>query len=83
MKHHATWQQNFFPTLGNAATCKHIFCPYTLSTPRGGFKNVSLNPDQAPDQSWQNAMPDLDPNCLTLWFFEKVDFEKKADDKKA
>ena len=34
----------------------------------------SLDPDQA-----QHVVgPDLDPNCLTLWwyFFEKVDFEK-------
>ena len=29
--------------------------------------------------------PDPDPNCLALigFFFEKVDFEKSADDKKA
>ena len=26
---------------------------------------------------WQNVEPDLDPNCLTLWwYFENVDFEK-------
>ena len=40
------------------------------------------------DQARQNVGPDLDPNCLTLMvflkeFFEKDDFEKKTDDKKA
>ena len=35
-----------------------------------------------PDLTRQNVGPDLDPNCLTLWyssknfFSEKVDFEK-------
>ena len=29
-----------------------------------------------PDQSRQNVGPDLDPNCLTLTIFLKVDFEK-------
>ena len=39
------------------------------------------------DQDQQNVGPDLDPNCLTLIaflkdFFEKVHFEKSANDKK-
>ena len=42
-----------------------------------------------PDQVWQNVGPDLDPNCLTLWwhswkiFFEKANFEKRIHKKHA
>ena len=42
-----------------------------------------------PDQAWQNVGPDLDPNCLTLWwyswknYFKKLILKKSADDKKS
>ena len=42
-----------------------------------------------PDQAWQNVGPDLDPNCLTLWwyswkiFLKKLILKKFTDDKKA
>ena len=30
-----------------------------------------------PDQAWQNVGPDLDPNCLTLWWYSwKTSFDK-------
>ena len=42
------------------------------------------------DQVWQNVGPDLDPSCLTLWwyswmiFLKKLIWKKKStDDKKA
>ena len=69
-------------------------CAIFNSFPAGGgfchllitFAN-SLDPDKAR----QNVGPDLDPNCLTLWwysrkiFFEKINLKKKrpTDDKKA
>ena len=42
-----------------------------------------------PDQARQKVGPDLNPNCLTLWwyswtiFFEKVDFEKISRQQKS
>ena len=30
-----------------------------------------------PDQAWQNVRPDLDPNCLTLWWYSWKNFSKK------
>ena len=29
-----------------------------------------------PDQAWQNVRPDLDPNCLTLWWYSWKNFLK-------
>ena len=48
------------------------FCPLLIT-----FAN-SLDPDQA----WQNVGPDMDPNCLTLWWnswkiFWKIHLKKK------
>ena len=35
-----------------------------------------------PDQAWQNFGPDLDPNCLTLWWCSWKKFSKKLNLKK-
>ena len=29
-----------------------------------------------PDQAWQNVRSDLDPNCLTLWWYSKLFIKK-------
>ena len=41
------------------------------------------------DQAWQNVRPDLDPNCLTIWWYSCTNFvwkswfwQKKADTKR-
>ena len=29
------------------------------------------------DQAWQNVRPDLDPNCLTFWWYSWTNFSRK------
>ena len=35
-----------------------------------------------PDQAWQNVGPDLDPNCLTSWWYSLNKFLKKKNQQK-
>ena len=68
-----------------------LLCSFNSFPASGDFccLLITFADSLSPDQAQQNVGPDLDPNCLTLWwysweiFFEKVNFEKKStDDKK-
>ena len=60
--------------------------PYTINSfpANGNFccLLITFANSVDPDQAWQNVRSDLDPNCLTFWwysrkiFFEKVNFLK-------
>ena len=56
----------------NSSICMPIFSVIIFE--------ISLDSDQA----WQNVGPDLNPICLTLWWYSWKNFLKKlTDDKKA
>ena len=64
--------------LNSFPACSNIVCRLLI------LLTNSLNPDQAR----QKVGPDLDPNCLTLWWYfwknslKMLIFEKSADDRK-
>ena len=80
------------PNMGFYSIGVNLWCHILLNSflASGNFccQLITIANSSEPEQDRQNVGPDLDPNRLPLekcswFFFEKVNFEKSADDNKA